>query len=196
MVIGITGKKRAGKDTFAQFAKEYLEKGSYNVYILSFADKLKKSAARSLDYHGDDYIKFCDDLKEDGFVTVSFSKDENPYIWEISGRVYLQLFGTEAHREVFGEDFWVRNLHSEIFDILSTVDDAIVFITDVRYDNEADGCDQVVEIVRPNLDGNLDTHKSEQPIDRTLVDVSIVNHLDLDNLRTQAIMYMDRILEK
>lgn len=205
MIIGIAGKKRAGKDTFATYIKHHFG-DTRKVEIFSFAFALKMSAARSLGFEGEDIecVDFCNDLKEAATIKVEWDNEAlkaSPDTitshwegWEISGREYLQLYGTEAHREIFDDGFWVDYLMNRIAYFHDNPSD-FALITDVRYDNEAELCDSVVEIVRPSLDnGEQDSHKSEQPISRDLIDYTVLNDKGLDNLYIEGICFMDKIL--
>ncbi len=195
MIIGFTGKKQAGKDTTAYFIKEYIG-DKKNVYIMSYADKLKQSAAASLGFFGEDYVDFCDYLKSDG-STVSFQFGASGEGDTITGRQYLQWFGTEGHREIFGEKFWVDALMDEISSKAQSYEDDLFLITDIRYDNEAEeianlNLGVVVKIVRPNNEIE-DTHASEQPINPKLVKYAITNDGSLDDLRKKSIDLIKRI---
>lgn len=106
----------------------------------------------------------------------------------MSGRTYLQLYGTEAHREVFGTDFWVNVL----FDANRTNSDLLV-ITDVRFPNEADAIHErggkVWQIQRES--SGAGNHSSEIPLEREVVDCTFVNDGTLDDFRRLIRTHME-----
>jgi hypothetical protein len=75
-----------------------------------FADKLKHAAMTALGFvvTESDAIVLANSLKEDGEITTAIP--EQSVLYTIDGRKYLQLFGTEAHRDIFDTDFWVNAL--------------------------------------------------------------------------------------
>jgi hypothetical protein len=196
MIIGIAGAKHSGKNTVAGFIKDHFD-SDLIVKEWSFAADLKISAARALDYKGTDEecIKFCDDLKEKGSILVAC--DYEMADWKISGREYLQLYGTEAHREIFGTNFWVNNLFQKIFNdedgTLNQLGDnrmRLDLITDVRFPNEADAVHtaggKILQIRRDEVENGDDTHASEKPLDKDSVDFIIYNNSDLGHLESEA----------
>lgn len=142
-IVGITGPLGAGKDTVAQFALEWAEQRGLSAARFAFADQLKVSAARALGFEGDaeECVAFCNDLKQAGsqVLVISGGQTEPPYHADIkkriTGREYLQFFGTEAHRDVFSQDFWVEQARAQL-DSLRAAGTEVVFITDVRFSNE------------------------------------------------------------
>lgn len=191
-VIGLTGRARSGKDTVAGLIALELE--GQHVIRQGFADKLKVSAARALGLNAspEDCIAFCDELKVDGRVAVQIGGDGDQAISaEVSGRTYLQRFGTEAHREVFGEDFWLDAVlplawRSSDSYYLDRDDCDVLVVPDVRFPNEAlrvHACGgEVWRIVRPEAE-RVEDHASEAGVPRHLVTRSILNVGTLDDLR-------------
>jgi hypothetical protein len=134
------------------------------VVEVAFAAKLKESAAALLDCTVEDLERWKNDSA--AIVRVGNSRKEIPLSQTV--RSLLQRYGTEAHRDVFGRDFWLdaalpwggidgRDRH---------YDDALYVVTDVRFANEAqrvrDLGGMVVLVVGPNDDTG--SHVSEQPI--------------------------------
>lgn len=176
MVIGIAGRRGSGKDAVCTILKEM---DGYKVERRAFADPLKVSAARALGFSGptEDCLTFCNNLKESGIITVT---DES-HDYHLTGREYLQWYGTEAHRDVFGTDFWVDMTLPEDYN----PEEKIVVITDVRFENEAtrvlNNGGVMWEIHRPSL-GEADAHVSEKPLPSHLIDRVIVNDGSLKDL--------------
>jgi len=102
LVLGIHGPSRSGKDTIYQILLE--EFPLIRFERQGFADALKVSAAKSLGLNGSDaeLISKMDALKEEGQINTPWSK--------VSGRKFLQYYGTEAHRDMFGTDFWLDHV--------------------------------------------------------------------------------------
>lgn len=185
MLIGITGKAGSGKDTAFRFIKEWAESEGRPARRDAFADRLKLSVARLFhpEIGMEDALRWCNAIKHDGTVIVwgGHNPDDTTTRIQIDGRTLLQRYGTEAHRDVFGYDFWISA-------VISQYDPAeIMVVTDVRFDNEAhairDKGGEVWHILRTRNVNVEDTHASEQPISADLVDHCIVNDGSLDHLR-------------
>lgn len=178
MIIGLHGKKRAGKDTvFHRMTSMYGHK--FSVARASFADLVYESAAAAVGVK----VRDLHDWKSDPYVSVAVldrrpvgdyvERTEFKVVKEITVREYLQRYGTEAHRELFGNDFWVQQVN------LEPLADIIV-VTDVRFDNEAQHIREeggvVVHVVGPDeVEGADDAHASEAGIDETLIDFTLDN---------------------
>lgn len=210
-IIGLTGKAGSGKDTVAQIALEWCEEKGINAERVAFADPLKLSAARALGASKtvtqEQAVQFCNELKEGGRIKVELPTGPLDPIreYEISGREYLQWYGTEAHRDVFGTEFWVNATMEpldERFRELRAPD--VVFITDCRFPNEAaavnDRSGEVWEVVRPaleeaqrgvgqpgnqiKLDPKEEQHSSEAGLPEGAIEFQINNSGSLDDLRS------------
>lgn len=147
MIIGIAGKKRAGKDTIARFLIE-----EYGYTRCAFGDPVKEMAL-VIDPHLW--------VQEEG-VWCFLSSLVNEYGWEEAKKYYavrefLQTLGTEACRGILGEDCWIRALDKHIEDN----DLRDVVISDVRFSNESTYCNAIIEVRAPWTD-STDTHASEQ----------------------------------
>lgn len=195
MIIGLSGKKLSGKDTTYTFIAEWADSKDMPVRRDAFADRLKISASNALGMHrfpDIDPVAFCNQLKEVGTIHVQCLDSEHPYTdVTITGREYLQWFGTEAHREVFGSEFWLRPIEEAYRADPAT----LTVITDVRFDNEAVLIHKlggvVWQINRPGLDTG-DQHASEKPLKARQVDHYIQNDDTLDWLKSIVV----RLLEK
>lgn len=190
-IIGLTGRARAGKDTVAQiiegeFAAAPGFAGSNRPLRFvrqGFADALKVSAARALGFDGTaaECVAWCNRLKVDGTVYAYVDRtDDHPL--ELTGREYLQRYGTEAHRDVFGSDFWLDAVLPKRRD-----DCDLLVIPDVRFPNEARRVRErggaVWRITRPGHNPDVADHASEEPLPADLVDLTIWNNGTLDDLR-------------
>lgn len=204
MIIGLAGAKTAGKNTVAKMiAEEFGNK--YEVKEWSFAEDLKRSAAAALGIQTDDPVAWCDEFKEEGTITVEIN---SPREHMISGREYLQYYGTEAHRDIFDDDFWVGNVLEKIHNDYQDGDlSRIDLITDVRFPNEAEAIKYVreygelfdgavIKVKRPSVENHGDTHASEIPLPDELIDRVILNDCedDFDTLRHRTGIAVDLIL--
>lgn len=191
-IIGLTGKARSGKDTAATAILEWCGNNGLLAERLAFADPLKVSAARALglSLSAEACVEFCNSLKTSGSITITRDLDDLQAEYSISGREFLQWYGTESHRDVFGSDFWVEVTEKKLAERAGTELDVVV-LTDCRFPNEAamvhkhDG--EVWEIDRPDnpdaLAGGLEAHSSEVGLDDDDVELVIANVGDIDDLR-------------
>ena len=168
MIIGLSGFKGSGKDTVAA----YLMK-EHEFERKAFADPLKESVAALFD------IPFSevDKLKNsDSAVTLDI---DNRY-HSVSFRQFLQRYGTESHRGVFGEDFWLEyTLPSN-----GSYYGRKIVVTDVRFENEATRIKelggQIWFINRTTDRSSFDPHASENLDFST--DLMVPNDGTLDDL--------------
>lgn len=183
MIIGLAGLKQSGKDTVASYLIK--ERGFERK---AFADPLKQSIAALFD------IPFADvdKLKNDPSVTVclipTWIADESSgtptaaigsWMRQMSFREVLQRYGTEAHRDIFGQDFWI----DITLPVQGYYPGRAIVVTDVRFKNEAKRIKDLGGVVwgidRPGLVSE-DTHASEVIDFR--VDQLIVNDGTIDEL--------------
>jgi hypothetical protein len=161
LVIGIHGPSRSGKDTVCQILLEEFPLIKFERQ--GFADALKISAAKALGIEGSnsELIAKMDRIKESGQVVNPFNS--------VSGREFLQRYGTEAHREMFGTNFWLDQVIPNVNDPRErymgfdrTCD--VLLIPDVRYQNEvqrvSDANGQLWKINR-DVKGHTTGHASE-----------------------------------
>jgi hypothetical protein len=134
---------------------------------MAFADPLKEAVAKLFDIPR----------------SVAFSSDKSQVIepWGLTLRDILQRFGTEAMRNNFGPDFWVRRWASEFSRLERETKAEGVVITDLRFENEADAVRArgglVVHLRRPEagLGGAEGAHASELPLAVGLDDCLVYN---------------------
>ena len=176
MLIGFHGRKQAGKDTAFSRLSLYYDEPVYYVERVSFADLLYRSAAAALGVTVEELYEW----KVDDNVRISIQRRtlvQGEFVWEdiqtLNFRQYLQYYGTEAHRDIFGSNFWVDA-------VTMYHEGKIVVVTDVRFVNEAEAIREfggtIVELVGPTeVEQAGDTHASETPLPRELVDFVIDN---------------------
>jgi hypothetical protein len=194
-LIGITGRMGAGKDTaFKHIARVARECGETAVRQ-AFADKLKVSAARALGFDGptSDLVGVCNNLKVSGNIMI----EGDGCTTSLTGRQFLQWYGTEAHRDVFGTDFWVDALLplGEAKGFGSTPRVAIArlawqdnfpgadyaVVTDVRFPNEAQrildlGGEVWLVDADERLGANAETHASEATLPHEYITLVLYNN--------------------
>lgn len=178
-VIGLNGKKGSGKDTAGSYLVD-----RYGYARLSFAGPLKESAAAVFDI---DPALF-ETLKNDKFACVLFYPNKDDCV-RLTVREYLQRYGTEAHRDVFGQSFWTDILLARI-----TAEPETKFvITDARFENECWALRQaggiIVEIVREGTD-DADAHASEAELPRDLVDYRLYNDGTIEDMYAKFDLFL------
>ena len=172
MLIGMTGGLRVGKDT----AFKLIQEEHPSVKRIAFADKMKESAAAIL------YISVAElnHLKSHHKVKLSLYDPLSTVSVSLSMRQFLQRYGTEAHRDIFGNNFWVDMSLPRDF----SHDNDIVIVTDVRFEEEIkrirelDG--YIIKISRDDRH-SVDSHISEQQIDD--YDFALENNSSLLNYK-------------
>lgn len=176
MIIGLVGQLNSGKDTVAaHLIKEH------GFERRAFADPLKRSVAALLDIPTQDIEKYKNNLNIRVELTeFEQTRHDSSQIIELSFREFLQRFGTESHRDVFGENFWVDQTLPDGFYFYNSRN---IVITDVRFISEAKRIrslnGHIVLIERPGLD-NKDPHRSEEIDFET--DITIKNDSNIDDL--------------
>lgn len=172
ILIGIHGKARSGKDTFASCLQNHLP-----FRRMSFAAPLKAAVAGLFNIPVE--RAFSDD------------KEQNLEGWGLTLRDVLQRFGTEALRGTFGDDFWVDRWYLEYMEYMESSHPNVV-LTDLRFPNEAKRVRMlggvVVHLVRPGagLTGASGAHASEQTLPVEVGDYWIVNEGSLEDLDMKA----------
>jgi hypothetical protein len=143
--IGISGKKRSGKDTFFNILHKY----NPEYKNIKFADKLKTICSLITGYpieyfyNGDMYDTYLPS-------------------WGMTIRQFMQKLGTETFRDGFDQNVWVKSLQDNINE-----NDCVV-ITDVRFLNEAGWVKTNGILIRINRNYKVfdkDTHRSEIELD-------------------------------
>ena len=107
-IIGIVGKMQSGKDTFFDYAAHSLPEARR----VAFADELKSEVATATGYD----VAAINELKS-------------------IFRPVLQWWGTDFRRQLCSPNYWLDRLR---YRVALLPEDSIVFVTDVRFHNEAD----------------------------------------------------------
>ena len=182
VVIGISGYLRSGKDSAG---KALVEDGFHHA---SFAAKLKDflyavNPIVDADAFGA-RIRVRDLVDNCGWED---AKDRYPEV-----RALLQRVGTDAGRNVLGDNVWVDA-------VMRDLPQRPVVFTDVRFPNEAkaiqDAGGAVVRITRPGFTPGPDAHISETALDNFRFDYHVSNSGTLDDLHSaiRGIAAMERV---
>jgi len=165
MIIGISGKKRHGKDTAAETIAAML---AGHAEICYFANGVKRGAAAILGLPPE---TFFDDVSKVKEYLIDFS---NGVATTMSGREILQKLGTECVRDNIHPNFWVTRtmVHINMLEV------PYVIIPDVRFPNEYDAVKNaggVMIRVQGNPGEPADNHISETALDDHEFDAYIYN---------------------
>lgn len=156
-IIGVTGFARSGKDTFYQESSKLLSKAKCFRY--AFADALK--------HESDDFLK-----KHVGISAFT----EDPVDKELI-RPFLVTYGTQLRRKL-DPNCWISRVESMIDENHINSSENFIFITDVRFENEAQWVKSIGgTIVKVTRDGvkpaNKDEHTQSALIEK-YVDLRII----------------------
>lgn len=177
MIIGITGKKRAGKDTAAGVIEE-----RFGFYRYGLADPIREicQILFGWDTHRMDHDKETIDPE-----------------YGISYRQAAQMIGTDLFRvrlpellpefaRVTGDAIWLRRLEKihNLFDLV---------VPDIRFPNEAKRCDILIRIVRPGF-VHTDPHPSENEMDAVTADATIYNNGTLQQFKDKVSSVMEELV--
>lgn len=167
-LIGLTGYARSGKDAAASFL---VERGWKR---LAFADAVRKGLlAMNPIITGSRRLK--DIVDEDGWDYAKL----NPEV-----RRLLQVYGTEAGRDIHGSECWVEIV--ELAVVAHLREGHRIAITDVRFPEEVGLIrayrGQIIRITKPGV-GPVNDHKSDVAIDRIQEDAWITNDGTLEDLK-------------
>lgn len=198
MVIGLHGKMGAGKN---ECARRLALLSELSVVEVSFAWKLKQSFAALFDIP----TPVLESWKNDRDVTVTISRETwgaTDAVTSQTVRSALQRYGTEAHRDIFGADFWLdaalpyRDTPRD-----NGYQDALYVVTDVRFPNEAEWVNAVggrlIRVTRPGFDSGIGTdHPSEAFVDSLPVDIDIVNDGSIGDLEDKVVAFVAGIRPK
>ena len=179
-LLGLAAKARSGKDTVGEYLRD-----EYNYKLYAFADPIKQAASKMFGISLDQFYEGDRELVNE--------------FWGFSPREILQKLGTEAGRNVFRKDIWLKrglqewetykkDIESFVMTFPETmhhhVPSGLVF-TDVRFENEAtmirEQGGQVVHIIRNDAE-EVSDHVSEAGIAIADGDVVIYNNDTLEDL--------------
>ncbi len=187
-LIGLTGLAGAGKN---EAANALVSAGFRQD---AFANRMR-TAMLALD-------PWIVDTDAHDCVQVRLSELVRDYGWDTAKRDFpevrrlLQKFGTEAGRDIHGENCWVDALMRDWHRLDGTpVYTSGLVVTDVRFQNEAEAIRSrggwVIEVVRPGLQRLPGNHASEAGFDPDLIDYTIYNDGTIDSLHEEMIFAIE-----
>mgnify|MGYP001211501096 CR=1 FL=1 len=175
MIIGLLGKNRVGKDTFAKYLIQH-----YGFIRYAFADPIKEVARILFNFTQEQLY--------------GNHKEEIDDRWGISPRQFFQKFGTEVMQydiynhlpglkgKVSPREMWVVIFSRWYQQQLQDNPNLKVVISDVRFFHELNCIKKlggiIVKIIKPNREIELENHLSEietQQIDDSFIDSKIIN---------------------
>lgn len=189
MIIGFTGKLGSGKDAAGERLAHIV---GLDTQRISFAASLKESSAALLDIDPRDWEAYKNDPEVKIMLSVGYVDEEYAapngdihellapnVIREFTAREFLQRYGTEAHRDIFGGDFWVEQALASY----RVTNDELVYVTDCRFQNEAAAVRGLGGILVRVLgvDEAEVTHRSEIGLPDELITFEIDNSIRDDN---------------
>lgn len=188
MIIGLVGQKGVGKDT----AAAYLIK-KHGFERRAFADPLKRSFGKLFDIPLHEVERLKNDPK--ALISISIPVPDKDYnrVGTMDVREALQRYGVEAHRDIFGQDFWL----DATLPVAQFYGGRAIVIPGVRFENEArrirdlDGV--LVRINRPELASD-DTHTSETELLDIVANEVIVNDSSIKELYNKIERCLDKLL--
>lgn len=173
-ILCISGHAQNGKDTFANFALEYLRERGDKVLVTHYADLLKYMCKTFFDWNGEK-----DDL----------------------GRGILQKVGTDVIRKQ-EPNFWVEYI-AKVLKLFPNEWNYII-IPDTRFDNECSYLRNLnfdvthIRIERPNFDNGLTAeqknHISETALDKVKPDYILLNNGTLENFRGTTRVFVQSMI--
>jgi hypothetical protein len=210
-VSAIKSGKRSGKDTFAIELMLSLNKNikNFNGKIVSLADALKNACSV---IYGFDLKKAygTEEEKEEKTNWDWPEKNVYGYSGKMTIRNILQYVGTELFRENFDKNIWVKSLIAncekerlilENENKLKPEDISFVIIPDIRFKEEVEFLDYLIDIDRTNVRKiGKDSHASELEglnIPKEKINLTIYNWHDINSLRKAADDFVERwIIDK
>jgi hypothetical protein len=199
MIIGLNGAKGSGKNTVASILER-----NWGFKAVGFADKLKQSAAALFHIDPKEWDKIKNDPGARIILKYGAKWDDQDGSFQsyteksVTGREFLQRYGTEAHREIFGYDFLVNALLDDLkFNSVSPN----WTIYDARFNNELIAIREmggkIIQVRRPGHNFDL-AHASESPPDLDLIHYVVNNDGTFGDLewRVNALVKEERLADQ
>ena len=177
LLIGLTGKAGAGKDTAGHYANR---NHGFELYALSWP--LKSGLEAMFDLSPDVWTR---------------EHKETPIPWlGKSPRELMQTLGTDWGRKLVRQDVWVRTMLHR-WAMVQTMHPPRLCVMDVRFNDEADAIKyhdgHILRIVRPGV-LPVSAHPSEAGIDDRYVDWTILNDGSPHELELSVGKIMERLI--
>lgn len=195
-LIGISGKKRSGKNQVAIFVNELLVEAGHKPYEeKAFAYYVKKFCSEMTGIPMSGWETEADKDKLLGPEWAVF--DDNGLKIQITRRKFMQRFGSDAVTAHLHPNAWVNALFGTYNSYSAKGSDyefeqSRWLVTDVRFPNEVkavqvDRPGYLIRVQRPATDNHGDSHSSETALDKYQDwDFVIVNDGSLEQLREKV----------
>jgi hypothetical protein len=118
-IIGFTGKKRTGKDTAGEIAREYYESQGITTRRFAFADPMKEDILE---------LPVC---KLKGWDRDYIERHKEYF------RPLLIAYGTDLVRNHVSDEYWISRTKVKLLAFRDMNPDGVAIFTDVRFRNEA-----------------------------------------------------------
>ena len=188
LIVGINGLAQHGKNTTADFLRDYLDALGYSCELIAFADPIKE------------LCKYVFGISEEDLNTSAGKKRVQPTAYGLTSRQVMQKMGTESFRDVFSYDIWTDFLARSA--AKSEAD--VIAIPDMRFDNEIDfvkalptthgWAQTTVKVFNPNVSAQAPAHVSEKPQPHDKFDMVISNSGTLDDLQRAVERWADDLI--
>lgn len=171
--IGLYGPSGVGKDTTAERLRPHLWKvaqGAHHPFscaIMSLADPLYERLAILTGLS-------VRELHDRAVKELVFTEEDAPFPALVghSIRTLLQVDGSEHGRDLICPDLWADHLLWRAKRRFGD-QDGVVLVPDVRYSNEAERMDFVVELIRDGVDHQEWRHRSDRRLPDFLVNAVV-----------------------
>lgn len=201
IIIGLAGRAGSGKDTVASMIEQWSIDHYLSAKRLAFADPIKQMA-EAIDpiinvvspYRLSEHLalivaqKHLDVATDNGWRAMWDEAKKTPEV-----RRLLQRIGTDAGRRIIRDDLWTSLMVDRIRknDLVD-----VIIITDARFANEQqlvkDHEGHMILVERPisTLTSDSAFHASENSIDASLINTSVINDGSFDELRRKITQIM------
>ena len=188
LLIGISGKRRRGKD---EAAKAIVETFGFKKY--AFADEVRK-AVHTLNPYLQEPIQI-----KNVVAVQRIAEYVDAVGWESAKKLdevrrLLQVMGTDVGRKILGDDVWIN----AIFRTIQADDPKYAVISDVRFPNEVEAIEDrggfVLRIERTLPYHSSDLHESETALDGYKFKHVIVNDAPLDKFKLAVLEFVGPLI--
>jgi len=199
VIIGFTGPIGAGKDAAcdALVQRRGFIKIAFADPIRSMMVALNPIINHRMVFDRSEPVRYNEILQSVGY---NRAKREFPEV-----RTLMQRLGTEAGRDILGEDVWTNHLEAEILRLhdesYTTGVRVRICIPDLRFVNELEFIESwngrsVFVTGRADFKGLESDHASEGAIDIDMTNDCISNHGSIDMLANEAVLLANRLIDK
>lgn len=183
MIIGITGLKRSGKDTIADFLVS-----DFGFEKYSFATPLKKAVCEIFGWDFNTVEKNENKEKIDPNFGISYRQ-----ACQDLGTEWGQLGLSERFPEfkmITGRNLWVKRFiaHYNKNKLKNIVIPDIRFPHEEKAIKDLDG--KIIKVIRPQIKNN-DIHESEKHIGSIIADYNIINNKEIFHLKKKIISILN-----